>query len=110
MATFEIPLADAIQALRRELAVAVREGVGEDLQFSLGPIELELQVAVSREAGGEAGIKFWVVSIGGRGSRSSTSVHTVKLSLTPISASGEVRVASIGEEQPSPEEERPSSR
>jgi len=91
--TVEIPLADLIQALRRELRTAVEEGEGGDLVFALGPIDLELRLEVGREAGGEAGIRFWVVSIGGKGSRSDSSAHTVRLSLTPVSRSGDVLVA-----------------
>ena len=39
---------------------------------------------LSQEAGGEAGIKFWLVAIGGKGSRSSASTQTVRLQLTPL--------------------------
>jgi hypothetical protein len=67
----------------------VRQGKDEEVRFALGPVELELQVEVSKEAGGEAGIAFWLVTIGGKGSRTSTTTHTVKLSLSPVSATGE---------------------
>ena len=30
------------------------------------------------------GIKFWLASIGAKGSRSSSTTHTVRLSLTPV--------------------------
>jgi Trypsin-co-occurring domain 2 len=82
----QIPLADGIRALRRELVAAVAEGEGEQVRFALGPVELELQVEMARERGGEGGIKFWVVSLGGKGSRSSGATHTVRLSLTPTLA------------------------
>jgi Trypsin-co-occurring domain 2 len=84
-----IPLATAIRALRSELVEAARQGAGEEVRFAMGPVELELQVEVSKEAGGEAGIKFWLVSIGGKGSRTSATTHTVKLSLTPVSSTGD---------------------
>lgn len=83
----DIPLSRAIQALRRELVAAVQEGEDQEVRFALGPIELEFQVELSREAGGEAGIKFWVVSLGGKGSRTSGTTHTVRLSLSPVLAS-----------------------
>lgn len=79
-----IPLASAIRALRAELLEAVRAGEREELRFALGPVELELQVEAAREAGGGAGIKFWVASVGAKGSRSSSTTHTVRLSLTPV--------------------------
>src|SRR5262245_22854240 len=84
-----IPLAAAIQALRAEVVEAMRQAGDEEVRFALGPIELELQVEASREASGEAGIKFWLVSIGGRGSRSSSTTHTINLTLTPVSPTGE---------------------
>jgi hypothetical protein len=89
----DIPLAEAIRALRRELVAAVAEGEGEEVRFALGPVELEVELAVTREAGGEAGIAFWLVSIGGKGSRTSARTHTVKLTLTPVrvTAEGEVQ-------------------
>jgi hypothetical protein len=90
----EIPLADAIRALRRELVAAVGEGADQDVRFALGPIELELQVEMSREAGGQGGIAFWVVSLGGSGKRASAVTHSVKLSLTPTLASD------VGEDVP----------
>jgi hypothetical protein len=90
----EIPLADAVRALRRELQEAIRRADGEDLQFALGPIELELQLSLSRQMGGEAGVAFWVIKLGGKAGRSQTETHRVKLSLTPVTASGaDVRVS-----------------
>lgn len=84
----QIPLAAAIRALRKELVEAVREGEGEEVHFSLGPVELELQVEVAKSVGGKAGIAFWLVSIGAGGSRDSASTQTVKLHLTPVNADG----------------------
>ena len=83
----EVPLAKAIAALRRELVAAVSEGEDEGVRFALGPIELEFQVEVSSEAGVDAGVRFWVVSLGGRGSRASGATHTVRLTLSPVLAS-----------------------
>jgi hypothetical protein len=71
------------------LIEAVRQGGDEDVRFALGDVELELQVQVSREAGGEAGIAFWLVTIGGKASRTSGTTHTIRLTLSPVSATGE---------------------
>lgn len=79
-----IRLASAIRALRSELQEAVRAGDGEELRFVLGPIELELQVEASSDVGGDAGIKFWLVSLGAKAGRSSQTSHTMRLSLTPV--------------------------
>lgn len=98
---FGVPLADAIEALRAELVVALRKGWTEEVRFALGPIELEFQVEVSREAGGKAGVKFWVVELGGQGSRSSGSRHTVRVSLSPVMSddAGQDRPLVVGSEQ-----------
>ncbi len=79
-----IPLSGAIRALRRELVESVREGKDQEVKFALGAIELELQVQVESTGGGEAGIKFWVVSLGGKGERTSGRTQTLRISLTPV--------------------------
>lgn len=77
-----IPLASAIEALRGELAEAIRSGEGEELRFALGTVELELQVTVEKQVEGSAGIKFWLVSAGGGGKAGTASAQKIKLSLT----------------------------
>ncbi len=79
-----IPLASAIRALRAELQEAVRASAGEELRFALGPVELELQVVAASEGAGSATVKFWLVSVGAKGNRTSQTTHTVRLSLTPV--------------------------
>ncbi|MGQ0717614.1 MAG: trypco2 family protein [Pseudonocardiales bacterium] len=49
-----VGLAQVIGQLRQELSAAMRDGEAEDLRFELGPVELELTVAVSKEAGPNA--------------------------------------------------------
>jgi hypothetical protein len=82
-----VPLSAMVRMLRSELATAVDAAEGEDLQFRLGPIELEFQVGVTNEGGGEAGIRFWVVSLGAKGARAREQTHRIKLILTPHRAS-----------------------
>jgi hypothetical protein len=86
-ANVQIPLANAIRALRQELVAAVDEGRDQPVRFALGPVELELRVQISREGGVEGKIAFWVLSLGGKGTQSSESAHTIRLSLTPMLAS-----------------------
>jgi hypothetical protein len=76
-------LAQAIGALRRELAQAQQAGAGEDLRFRLGPVEMEFLVEVTKEGSGEAGVKFWVVSVGGKGSIAKGTTHRLTLTLQP---------------------------
>ena len=78
-----VELADLIGQLRAELTEAMHAGEGEDLRFELGPVELELTVAVSKEAKPGAKVKFWVVELGTDASVSSATNQKVKLVLDP---------------------------
>jgi hypothetical protein len=78
-----VGLAEAIGALRRELAQAQRAAAGEDLRFRLGPVEMEFLVEVTKEGSGEAGIRFWVVNVGGKGGVARATTHRLTLSLQP---------------------------
>ena len=62
-----VKLAQVISQLRRELSAAMRDAAGEELRFELGPVQLELTVAVSTEAGPNAKVRFWVVKLGADG-------------------------------------------
>jgi len=78
-----IELAELIRALRSELNVARERAEREALQFELGPIEVELTVAVEKQASGGAKVRFWVVELGGDGALAETSTQRIKLSLVP---------------------------
>ena len=84
-----LELAQTIRALRRELNTAMEQGRDEDVRFVLGPVELELQFQVAGEDGDDAGVRFYVISVGTRTSRSTTETHTIKLSLHPKRRGGE---------------------
>lgn len=79
-----IPLSEMIQTLRNELYVSLYEARGHQLRFRVESVELELQVAVSRETEAGGGIKFWVVNAAGKHKSGSQDHHTFKLKLQPI--------------------------
>jgi hypothetical protein len=83
-----VPLADLIQALREELQTAINQAEGQPLQFALGPVELELNVEVTHEVGGEGGIKFWVFTAGASASRTASTTQHFRLTLQPTLSSG----------------------
>jgi hypothetical protein len=92
-----IPLAKAIEDLRAELLRALQEGVDQQLQFRLKPIELELKLAVTSTGGANAGVKFWVVELGAKGTYESAATHTLKLTLEPVGPDGgDVKISSSG--------------
>ena len=79
--TEQVELAQVISQLRQELSAAMREG--EDLRFELGPVELELTVAVSKEAGPNAKVRFWVVELGADAMVASQATQRITLTLDP---------------------------
>ena len=85
----EIGLAETIEALRSELATAMKKANGQDIQFPLGRIELEFHVGVRRATDAKAGVKFWVVELGGSGAYSAESIQKVSITLEPpVDATG----------------------
>ena len=78
-----VELAEVISQLRAELTAAMTAGAGEDLRFGLGPVELELTVAVNKEASTGAKVRFWVVEAGADGKLGSTTTQKIKLTLDP---------------------------
>jgi Trypsin-co-occurring domain 2 len=78
-----IPLTEWIMALRSDLQQAQQGGIGQQLLFDLGPLELEFELVTTREAGGEDDIRFWVVELSGSGQRAHEATQHVRLTLTP---------------------------
>lgn len=94
-----VELAQMISQLREELSSAKRAGEDEDLLFELGPVELELTVAVSKEAGPNAKVRFWVLELGADGKVASEATQRVKLTLDPRQRGGVGRPVISGLEQ-----------
>jgi Trypsin-co-occurring domain 2 len=78
-----IELASVIKDLRGELQSAVEAGKDEPLRFELGPIELEVTVAVERTGGVNGKVSFKVVEFGADRSKGTTDTQRIKLTLTP---------------------------
>lgn len=93
-----VGLAAAIEALRAELTDAMCRGCDKHMQFRVDPIELTVQVAVTKETNGKIG---WSV-LGLGGSSESAATQTLTLRLTPVwkTADGtpttDFAVASVG--------------
>lgn len=78
--TSRIGLAELVNELKREL-LSLETDTQENVPlFSVDQVELELQVAVTKEAGG--GLLIQVIQLGGRVERQ--DVQTVKVTLTPL--------------------------
>jgi Trypsin-co-occurring domain 2 len=83
-----IPLAAYIRALRSELEAAQREGRDAQTRFGVGPVEMEFEVAVTREREGHGGLQIWVFELGGAGKKGDASTQKVTLTLTPVDEEG----------------------
>ncbi|MFI9781852.1 trypco2 family protein, partial [Streptomyces sp. NPDC051956] len=88
-----VGLAEWLTALRAELLQARDLGHGEDIQFHVGPVELELEVASTAESSGTGDLKFWVVGVHGARKQVEGVRHTMKLTLTPETRGGPVKVS-----------------
>jgi hypothetical protein len=98
-----IPLAEMIETLRRELQKSQERGAGQAIAFQIDKVELQLKVAISRKVKGEGGIAFWVVKAGASTEGAHDVTHDFKLTLTPVSRTGErVKVTESTSEPASP--------
>jgi hypothetical protein len=80
MANVVVGLSSAIAALRAELLQAIDAADDPRMRFRLDPIELSLQVAVTKEANGKIG---WQI-LGLGSSYESATTQTLKLRLEPL--------------------------
>ena len=89
MATKEgIGLSEAIRSLRKEIHEAMDEA-DPNMSFELGDIELEFQLAMTREGTAKVEAKFWVLELGGvEGKLGQTKTHSIKLKLKPMDKHG----------------------
>ena len=96
-----VGLAAAIAALRKELTSALNAGTNEQVQFLLGPIELEVVLEIKKDLGVNGGIKFFVASLEGKGQQSRVSKHRIKLTLNPLNSKGaNLKIASLQTTEP----------
>lgn len=84
----DIELADAVTGVREELLEAARRGVGQDIGFVVGSIEMQFTVELRADAKARAGFKAWVVSGEAEAGVSRVRTHRVTVSLTPKQRDG----------------------
>ncbi|MEU2628538.1 trypco2 family protein [Kitasatospora sp. NPDC007106] len=79
----EIGLADAVDAVRKELLEAAARGADQPLSFEVGPIEMEFEIELRAEAKAGGKFKAWVVSAETEAGVSRGRTHRVAFTLTP---------------------------
>src|SRR4051794_6378135 len=83
-----IELSEVLSELRSELDRARKAAEGEELQFGLGPVDLEITVALGREGKAGGKVRFYVAEVGAEGKLTSTSTQRIKLTLQPTAGGG----------------------
>lgn len=82
-------LADAIEAVRVQLAKAQEDGRKSDVRFTVGSVEVEFAVDLTKTAGGGVSVTVpGIVSLGGKGERAWGESHRVKMVLNPLGVGG----------------------
>jgi hypothetical protein len=86
----QLELAETVEALRAELARAAAAGAGAEFQFPVAGVQLEFHVGVTKTGEGKAGVKFWVVELGGAARYAREEIQTVTVTLgAPVDQNGE---------------------
>ncbi|AUG78007.1 hypothetical protein CFP65_3203 [Kitasatospora sp. MMS16-BH015] len=81
-----IELADAVEAVRRQLVAAAEAGEGQPLRFEVGEVKLEFTVELKRDARVKGGIKALVWSAEAEAGLAHQRAHKISVTLTPKDA------------------------
>lgn len=76
-----LDLADALTALREQLAEARMRASGSPVRLSVEEVTVEFGLELQRSAKGDGAFRFGVVGAGGGGERARRTTHTVTLRL-----------------------------
>ena len=77
-------LSDAIEALRDDLAKAWFDGQNRRVRFKVEPVELTVQVGVTKTGEGSAGIKWHILTLGGQRKHETATTQVLKMRLEPL--------------------------
>lgn len=79
-----VGLPEAIESLRADLSQAWSDGQRRRVRFRVEPVELTVQVALTRSVNGTAGVKWYVLTFGAGKAKETVATQTLKLRLTPV--------------------------
>jgi hypothetical protein len=79
-----VGLPEAIESLRADLAAAWSDSGRHRVRFRVEPVELTVRAGVTRTGKGSAGVKWYVLTLGGERSREVATTQTLKLRLIPV--------------------------
>ncbi len=89
----KIGLSEMVVALRKELLEAQQLGEEQDLRFRVDGIEVELDVATTKKAGAQGGVKFWVYNASAKAELGEVSTQKLRLKLTPSTPEGDLKIS-----------------
>lgn len=84
----KIELAEMLTELRAQLLKARDEGADKTLKFEIADVEIEVQIATTKEAEGKGGVKFWVYNAEAGVAASEGTTQRLKLKLRPTGPDG----------------------
>lgn len=79
----EMSLSDVLVQLRKELKLAQEKAMNDELQLIVRDIDIELDVATTKEANGKVGFKVWLVEGEAGGGLNHQQTHSLRLRLDP---------------------------
>ncbi|MFD9240549.1 trypco2 family protein [Streptomyces sp. NPDC057674] len=98
----DVPLADAVAAVRDELIEAAAAGSSHpELVFAVGPVEMEFEVEMRVDARAKAGFKLWAVGAETQAGVARGRTHRVSFTLTPRTVGGGDLLVSGDDRRPS---------
>lgn len=83
----EVPgvgLAEAIELVRSELQKAADAGSASPIAFRPQQVELDFELVFGRTGGADAGVRVWVVSLGGKAESSASRSQRLKITLSTV--------------------------
>jgi Trypsin-co-occurring domain 2 len=97
----DVELANAVAVVREELLEAARRGIGQEIAFAVGPIEMEFAVELRADAKAKLGFKAWVfASAEAEAGVARGRTDRVKVTLTPKRLDGGDLLISAAAEGP----------
>jgi hypothetical protein len=85
----QISLEDAIKDLRTQLQNAATAGTGAGIRFVPKTVEVELSIAITKEAEGKASGGLWsIIDLSASGKYANEQSHKVTLTLEPVGKDG----------------------
>jgi hypothetical protein len=86
----DIGIVEAVEAVRAELLEAM-QSQDSRIQFPIDGVQIAFQVGVTKGGEGSAGVRVWVLELGGKARYEQQRIHTVTLTLgAPVDENGDI--------------------